>query len=77
MKDTAEIKLTKKEIEALQISICEEILKLEENIDLLGNCIRTIDTASLIQRKRERVEDLNALFDKLYDAEQLLIKDNN
>lgn len=66
------ITLTAKEIEALQISVCAERLNLENDIDRLKEHNRTGINTKKIKAKAERVQDLDALFDKLYQAEKLL-----
>ena len=72
MKNTIAINFTAKEIEALQISISAEQLKLTEEIDHLKEHNKTGINTKKIQLKAERIKDLEALFDKLYAAEKLM-----
>ena len=65
------ITLTAKEIEALQISICAEKLNLEDEIDNLNERNETGINTNKIRLKAERIQDLEALFYKLYQAEKL------
>jgi len=65
------ISFTVEEINALQISICAEQLKLQEDIDHLKEHNKTGINTNKIKQKEERIKDLEALFDKLYEAEQI------
>lgn len=65
---TYAIELTDKEIEALQIGLCAERLNLERDIcNLEKHNVTGINTRA-INLKLERMEDCDALFDKLYHA---------
>ena len=66
------INLTEKEIEALQISIFANKLKLEEDVERLKEHNRSGINTKLIKKKGERIEELYELFDKLYTAEKLI-----
>lgn len=72
MKKTTAINFTAKEIEALQISISAEQLNLAEEVDRLVEHNKTGINTKSIRLKLERIKDLEALFDKLYDAEKLI-----
>lgn len=67
-----EIELTAKEIEALQISICAAKIGLEHEIDNLIEHDKSGNNEESIRIKAERIQDLVALFEKLYQAEKLL-----
>lgn len=71
MKNIAVV-LTEKEIEALEISICTNKLKLEEKIDELKSHNRSGINTNLIKQKAERIQELDDLWDKLYTAEKLI-----
>ena len=72
MKNNITIILTAEEIEALQISICANKLDLEEAIDHLKEYNKTGINTNKIRQKAELIQRLDALFDKLYEAEQLM-----
>lgn len=69
---TVAVSLNKEEINALQISISAAILKLQEDIDRLKDHNKTGINTNKIRQKVERINDLNALFDKMYRAEQFI-----
>ena len=69
---TVAVSLNKEEINALQISISAAILKLQEEIDRLKDHNKTGINTNKIRQKVERINDLNALFDKMYRAEQFI-----
>lgn len=71
MLDGIAIRLTAREIEALQISISAEKLNLENDIDHLKEHNKTGINTKKIKYKAERIQELDALFDKLYRAEKL------
>ena len=67
---TYNIKLTAKEIEALQIAICAERIILEEEAAHLENHNNSGINTNKITLKRQRMKDLDVLFTKLYEAEK-------
>lgn len=64
------ITLTEAEIEILQISLCETVLNLDSSIDKLNEHNRTGVNTSLINAKRERKNDCDNLWLKLYRAQE-------
>lgn len=64
--------LTEQEIDALQISVFVNKIKLEEQIDELKEHNRSGINTSLIKKKAERIQELDDLFDKLYTAQKLI-----
>lgn len=71
MKKRITISFSVEEINALQISICAEQLKLQEDIDHLKEHNKSGINTKKIKQKAERIQDLEAIFDKLYLAEQI------
>ena len=65
---TYTIELTEKEIEALQIALCAERLRLGESVDHLMDHNKTGINTKAINSKKQRMEDCDRLFDKLYNA---------
>ena len=72
MEKKIEIILTEREIEALQISISAASLGLQEEIDSLKEHNKTGINTKKIKLKAERIQELDALFYKLYTAEKLM-----
>lgn len=66
------ITLTEKEIDALQISICANKLKLEEDIERLKEHNLSGVNTKLIRQKAERILEIEDLFDKLCLATKLM-----
>jgi len=66
---TYTIELTAKEIEALQIALCAERLNLENDVDHLENHNQTGINTKKIETKRNRMNDCDRLWQKLYKAE--------
>ena len=68
------IKLTEQEINDLQISVCAYKNKLEDSIDYLKERNKTGINTELIRKKAKLIQRLDAIFDKLYEAEKLMDK---
>lgn len=66
---TFTIELTAKEIEALQIALCAELLNLEDDIRYLENHNESGINTKKIETKRNRMNDCDILWQKLYEAE--------
>lgn len=66
------IKLTEREINALQICLSAEILTLQNEIDRMKDHNKTGINTRKIKLKAERIEECDALWSKLYKAEQLM-----
>ena len=66
---TFTVELTAREIEVLQICLCEEHLILEEKVAHLMNHNKTGINTKVIEKKRNCMEECDRLFTKLYEAE--------
>lgn len=64
------VTLTLKEIESLQISICNSKIILQEEIERLSEGNKTGINTQLINKKRILITKLDDLFTKLYTAEK-------
>ena len=72
MKKNITINLTAREIEALQISISAAVLDLEKEVDNLKEHNKSGINTNSIRLKADRINELNTLWEKLYDAEKLM-----
>lgn len=72
MERTITVNLTEREINALQICISGAILDFQNEIDHLKDHNTTGINTKKIKLKAERIEECDALWSKLYKAEQLL-----
>lgn len=70
MKKEITVTLTSKEIESLQISICNSKNILQEEIERLSKGNKTGINTQLIIKKRILITKLDDLFTKLYTAEK-------
>lgn len=70
MKKEITVTLTSKEIESLQISICNSKNILQEEIERLSKGNKTGINTQLINKKRILITKLDDLFTKLYTAEK-------
>ena len=71
MEKTIAINLTKKEIEALQISIIAEQINLKARVECLENLNKSGINTKSIQISIERIKDLDNLWDKLSKPKNL------
>ena len=72
MKNNIAINFTAREIEALQISISAAVLDLEKEVDNLKEHNKSGINTNSIRLKADRINELNTLWEKLYDAEKLM-----
>lgn len=62
------ITLTESEIEALQNCLCYTKLAYEQEANHLSEHNKTGINTKLIEKKRERANELEKIFNKLYDS---------